>query len=138
MSRIKSKGNITTEMDMVSAFRKCRIKGWRRHVKIGSCRPDFVFFRSRIALFVDGCFWHMCPEHGSTPSSNRRFWKSKLKSNLVRDRRNEIELSSAGWCVLRFWEHSVKKDALGCAKFTAEIISFDQDLNSVMIDGRGI
>jgi DNA mismatch endonuclease (patch repair protein) len=69
------------------------------------CRPDVVFGRAKLAVFVDGCFWHRCPVHGSEPRSNSAWWRSKLEGNVVRDRRNDAVLSSAGWRVLRLWEH---------------------------------
>lgn len=69
------------------------------------CRPDIVFTKSRIAVFVDGCFWHRCPEHGSMPKTNDRYWRPKLEANVQRDRRNDAALQAAGWAVLRFWTH---------------------------------
>ncbi len=68
-------------------------------------RPDIAFTRARVAVFVDGCFWHGCPEHGGTPSVNVGYWGPKLERNKERDRANEAELAAAGWLVLRVWEH---------------------------------
>ena len=68
-------------------------------------RPDLVFPTERVAVFLDGCFWHSCPEHGTTPHANRRWWIEKLSANVERDRRHDQELTAAGWLVLRFWEH---------------------------------
>lgn len=64
-----------------------------------------IFGRRRIAVFVDGCFWHSCPEHASTPSSNRDWWSAKLARNEERDRHTDTHLRDMGWTVLRFWEH---------------------------------
>jgi DNA mismatch endonuclease (patch repair protein) len=64
-----------------------------------------VFPRRRLAVFVDGCFWHRCPEHGSKPKANGDWWRQKLDANVARDRRNDAALSQAGWTVLRFWTH---------------------------------
>lgn len=69
------------------------------------CRPDIVFPRQRIAVFVDGCFWHRCPVHGSSPKANGEWWKQKLDANVARDRRNDKALEQAGWLVLRLWTH---------------------------------
>jgi DNA mismatch endonuclease, patch repair protein len=69
------------------------------------CRPDVVFTRKRVAVFVDGCFWHRCPVHGSEPKANGKWWKIKLDANVARDRRNDAALAGAGWRVLRFWAH---------------------------------
>jgi DNA mismatch endonuclease (patch repair protein) len=69
------------------------------------CKPDIVFTRQRVAVFVDGCFWHRCPEHGSAPKANGDWWRQKLDANVARDRRNDAALSEAGWRVLRLWTH---------------------------------
>jgi DNA mismatch endonuclease (patch repair protein) len=66
---------------------------------------DIVFPRLRLAVFVDGCFWHGCPEHGSIPVRNDWYWKPKLEENRARDRDTNVRLEYAGWTVLRFWEH---------------------------------
>lgn len=68
-------------------------------------RPDVAFTRQRIAVFVDGCFWHSCPVHGTMPKANREWWREKLEANRERDRRHTAELEQAGWMVIRFWEH---------------------------------
>jgi DNA mismatch endonuclease (patch repair protein) len=68
-------------------------------------RPDVVFTRWRVAVFVDGCFWHGCPEHGNTPRRNVGYWGPKLERNAARDRRVDSALGAAGWHVIRAWEH---------------------------------
>lgn len=68
-------------------------------------QPDLVFPRARVAVFVDGCFWHCCPEHGTTPASNSSYWGPKLARNAARDRETDIRLSAMGWHVVRAWEH---------------------------------
>lgn len=68
-------------------------------------RPDIVFTRRRVAVFVDGCFWHRCPEHATTPRSNSAYWTSKFAANIDRDRRLTAALKAEGWTVLRIWEH---------------------------------
>lgn len=68
-------------------------------------RPDIVFTRARVALFVDGCFWHSCPLHGSQPRTNSGYWSPKLQRNRERDLSNNAALSAAGWLVVRAWEH---------------------------------
>jgi len=75
-------------------------------------RPDIVFTRSQLAVFVDGCFWHGCPEHGEMPASNRDFWEVKISGTRERDRRQTTALEDAGWRVLRVWEHESVHDAL--------------------------
>jgi DNA mismatch endonuclease (patch repair protein) len=71
-----------------------------------SIRPDVVFPRLRIALFIDGCFWHGCPIHGTLPATtNADYWRSKISENRARDARHDAELTAAGWTVARAWEH---------------------------------
>ncbi len=69
------------------------------------CRPDTVFTRRRVAVFVDGCFWHRCPQHGSQPKANSAWWQEKLDLNVKRVRRNDSQLAEQGWTVVRLWEH---------------------------------
>lgn len=68
-------------------------------------RPDIGFTRARLAVFVDGCFWHRCPQHGGLPKSNDAWWFSKLERNVQRDREQDAALSALGWLVVRVWEH---------------------------------
>ena len=75
-------------------------------------RPDIVFTRRRVAVFIDGCFWHACPEHGSKPKSNEWYWSPKLTKNVERDRAVDDALSEAGWTVIRLWEHVPLPDAV--------------------------
>jgi DNA mismatch endonuclease (patch repair protein) len=70
-----------------------------------SIRPDVVLTRARIAIFVDGCFWHRCPEHGNEPRVNLGYWRPKLDRNVERDRQTDARLEAAGWAVCRVWEH---------------------------------
>lgn len=76
-------------------------------------RPDIVFGPSKVAVFVDGCFWHRCPEHGTIPKNNREWWIEKLDANVERDRRSDRQLTDAGWLVLRIWEHEPTTSAAG-------------------------
>lgn len=68
-------------------------------------RPDIVFTRRQVAVFVDGCFWHGCPDHGRLPRVNEQYWTPKLTGNIARDQRNVAVLAAAGWSVVRIWEH---------------------------------
>lgn len=82
---------------------------FRKDVRIavdgGRVRPDIVFTRARVAVFVDGCFWHRCPTHALDPKSNAAYWQAKFSANVARDRRNDAALASAAWHVIRVWEH---------------------------------
>jgi DNA mismatch endonuclease, patch repair protein len=75
-------------------------------------RPDIVFTARRVAVFVDGCFWHACPEHGSKPKNNEWYWSPKLQRNVDRDRANDVALAEGGWQVVRLWEHVPIEEAV--------------------------
>jgi DNA mismatch endonuclease (patch repair protein) len=85
--------------------------------------PDTVFPRARVAVFVDGCWWHRCPEHGVTPKSNTAYWLPKLARNVERDREVDTALASAGWTVVRAWEHEVRADADRLAAMIAAAVT---------------
>ncbi len=76
-------------------------------------RPDIVFTARKVAVFVDGCFWHVCPDHGRQPTTNEWYWTPKLRRNMERDRAVNEALHSAGWRVVRLWEHVTLADAVG-------------------------
>ena len=103
----KSRGNLSTELALIGLMRSARISGWRRHVSLPG-RPDFVFKRERIAVFVDGCYWHGC-KCRRLPTDNRKYWEEKFQANQGRDKRVTRELRAQGWTVVRFWEHQLKK-----------------------------
>jgi DNA mismatch endonuclease (patch repair protein) len=78
-------------------------------------KPDFFFPKHKVAVFVDGCFWHGCPEHYKAPSTRKEFWKKKLDANRARDALVTQTLTSEGWRVVRIWEHQLKTKELLCA-----------------------
>jgi DNA mismatch endonuclease (patch repair protein) len=86
-----------------------RGRRFRKHAPIRTderlIRPDIVFTRARVAVFVDGCFWHRCPVHGNEPRLNTAYWGPKLERNVARDRAVDAALAGAGWTVIRAWEH---------------------------------
>ncbi len=106
MSRVRGRGNKATELALVAIFRRHRITGWRRHRPLFG-NPDFVFQTARLVVFVDGCFWHGCPQHGTQPASNEEFWKRKLAKNISRDMLVNRTLGAKGWKVLRIWQHEL-------------------------------
>jgi DNA mismatch endonuclease (patch repair protein) len=83
-------------------------------------RADVVFAPAKVAIFVDGCFWHACPEHGSAPKANAEWWAEKLRTNVERDRDTDARLTAAGWTVLRIWEHEPPEAA---AEFVARVVA---------------
>ncbi len=108
MSRVRGTGNRSTEIRLVAIFRGYSISGWRRNQPLPG-RPDFVFRRERLAVFVDGCFWHQCPIHGSRPADNASCWEEKLSANVVRDALVTETLQKMGWHVVRIWQHELTK-----------------------------
>jgi len=141
MSRIRGRGNKETELALAKLLRVAGVTGWRRQItlRIVDCgmrsagpkatarrarrsrpprhggqanvRPDFIFSKQRVAVFVDGCFWHGCRWHCNQPQQNAAFWRRKLDANKRRDRLVNQTLRRAGWIVVRVWEHE-----LGTAK----------------------
>jgi DNA mismatch endonuclease (patch repair protein) len=139
MSRIRSRGNRDTELAMARLLRANGITGWRRHLLIRATvesrwlkvesrkrkrtktpqpstfnpqlavRPDFVFLKSRTAIFVDGCFWHGCPKHATWPTHRAAWWRRKIEGNKTRDRVVNRALRRAGWKVVRIWECELPK-----------------------------
>ena len=108
MSRVRGRGNKATELALITILRRHGIAGWRRHVcTFGN--PDFVFARCRLAVFVDGCFWHGCSKHRTLPTSNQAFWSAKLARNKRRDRLVVRTLKKGGWRVLRIWQHELSE-----------------------------
>jgi DNA mismatch endonuclease (patch repair protein) len=105
MSLIRGKGNKDTELRMMALFREHGISGWRRG-QVLTGKPDFVFRPERVAVFVDGCFWHGCPKpkHAPKPKTRAEWWAAKLERNKVRDRVVTRALRKAGWKVVRVWE----------------------------------
>jgi DNA mismatch endonuclease (patch repair protein) len=81
-------------------------KHWLIKTPAGDVRPDIVFTRRKVAVFVDGCFWHVCPLHGNVPIHNADYWIPKLTRNILRDRHVDLILTSEGWSVIRIWEHT--------------------------------
>lgn len=131
MSRIRSRGNRGTELALAKLFRQVGITGWRRNQPIFG-KPDFVFPKPRVAVFVDGCFWHGCRWHCTyaeearrvsrkgaksqsrrlrtvdcRPKTGRAFWLAKLAANKRRDRLVTRQLRRQGWTVIRIWEHEL-------------------------------
>jgi DNA mismatch endonuclease (patch repair protein) len=108
MAAIRSSGNKDTELRLTALLRAAGITGWRRHQPLPG-RPDFMFRRERVAIFVDGCFWHGCRWHCRLPKSRTGFWHPKIAGNKRRDRAVSALLRRRGWRVLRIWEHALRR-----------------------------
>ena len=141
MSRIRSRGNKATELALAKLLRRHGITGWRRQITISirssrrkeahssnqnlvraslprllRVNVDFVFRQARLAIFVDGCFWHGCPQHATQPKNNRAFWRRKFSRNKQRDKVVNQALRKAGWRVLRIWECRLRKSPQSCLR----------------------
>lgn len=110
MAAIRSKGNRTTELKLRMAMVRAGIGGWTMHRKDIVGTPDFFFQERRLAVFVDGCFWHGCPSCGHIPKTRSRFWAAKLQRNKTRDLVAVEKLKDDGIRTLRIWEHDLKSN----------------------------
>ncbi|MEA4804672.1 MULTISPECIES: very short patch repair endonuclease [Acetobacterium] len=108
MSKVRSKGNKSTELRLIEVFHQYGITGWRRNYTVKG-HPDFVFMERRIAVFVDGCFWHGHDCRNTRPKENEDFWTAKRERNIIHDREVTAKFEQRGWTVVRIWECELKK-----------------------------
>ncbi len=108
MRSVKSKNTKSTELKMVKLFKDNKITGWRRTYPVKG-HPDFVFLEKRVAIFVDGCFWHGHDCRNTRPSSNEEYWQKKRERNAQHDKEITELFEKRGWTVLRIWECELKK-----------------------------
>lgn len=122
MSRVRSTGNETTEKRLVSALRAAGLTGWRRHQSLAG-NPDFVWSKIKVAVFVDGCFWHGhdCGRN-VTPRTNAKAWREKIEGNQARDRRISRFLRREGWKVVRVWECQLARIPALCVSRIAKTL----------------
>ena len=116
MARVRSTGNQTTEQRLAMLLRRMHVTGWRRHQPIAG-RPDFTWLEVKVAVFLDGCFWHghNCGRN-VTPKTNATAWREKIRRNKQRDQSVNRSLRRRGWSVLRIWECNLAKDNVACMK----------------------
>ena len=108
MRSVKSSGNMSTEKKLIEYFNMQSIKGWKRNYKVIG-HPDFVFLDKKIAIFVDGCFWHGHDCRNTRPSANADYWNQKRKRNKEHDKEITLRFTNRGWRVIRIWECELKK-----------------------------
>lgn len=108
MRRVKSNKNQSTELKLIEVFKELGITGWRRNYRVNG-HPDFVFLQKRIAVFVDGCFWHGYDCRNTRPSDNQEYWQKKRVRNIKHDQEVTAMFEARGWTVLRIWECELKK-----------------------------
>lgn len=108
MRAVKSRNTKSTELTLIKLFNERHITGWRRTYPVKG-HPDFVFLQKRVAIFVDGCFWHGHDCRNTRPSDNNEYWQKKRERNIARDRIITDTFEKRGWTVLRIWECELKK-----------------------------
>lgn len=108
MRKVRSKNNKSTELRLISLFKQYEVKGWKRNYPVKG-HPDFVFIEKRIALFVDGCFWHGHDCRNTRPKDNADYWMRKRQRNMQHDKEVTALFSARGWTVFRIWECELKK-----------------------------
>lgn len=107
MQKVRSKGNKSTELKLIEVFREMGISGWKRNYPVKG-HPDFVFLKKKVAVFVDGCFWHGHDCRNTRPTDNQEYWQKKRERNIQHDREITELFESRGWRVLRIWECEFK------------------------------
>ena len=108
MRRVKSKKNKSTELRLIDIFKQNGITGWKRNYPVKG-QPDFVFLKEKVAVFVDGCFWHGHDCRNTRPANNQEYWQNKRERNMKHDRAVTAMFENRGWTVLRIWECELKK-----------------------------
>lgn len=108
MARVKSTGNKTTEVRFRAYLIRSGIRGWRVQAMWLPGKPDFIFPNQKLAVFIDGCFWHGCPRCCRMPTSNVEYWTKKVKYNQRRIKTVQKELNKQHWSVMRVWEHEIR------------------------------
>lgn len=109
MSKVRSNNNKSTELALIKFFKENKITGWKRNYPVKG-HPDFVFLDKKIAVFVDGCFWHGHDCRNTRPSDNAEYWQRKRERNIKHDKEVTAMFENRGWTVIRIWECELKKD----------------------------
>ena len=124
MARVRSK-----DTDLETMLRRALwAQGFRYRIRLRlPGTPDLAFVKQKVAVFIDGCFWHGCPQHYTKPVKNAEFWSTKLARNLSRDRRVDEELTELGWTVVRIWGHEISDDLAATAAGIADILKGRED-----------
>ena len=122
MAAIRSKGNRSTEWRLRPYLIQAGLHGWKVQSINLPGKPDFIFLKERVAIFVDGCFWHGCPSCFRMPHSNKKYWQDKISKNMKRDKRNLRKLRALNWKVIRLREHQLKESPIDCINRIRTII----------------
>ena len=123
MSKIRGKGNKSTEARFRGALIRHRVRGWKLHPKAIGGHPDIYFPDHKLVIFLDGCFWHGCPRCGHIPKTRTGFWREKIRLNKQRDARVSKDLKKDGYVILRLWEHEINENLRGCIEKVKRLLS---------------
>lgn len=135
MSKVKSKKNKSTELKLIAFFKSRKIIGWRRNSKLFG-KPDFVFPALRVAIFVDGCFWHGHTCRNVTPASNKDYWTAKIDRNKKRDILVSETLTAKNWKVVRIWECALRKQDILETELSLLFSGCDKTVHIVLPDAQ--
>ncbi len=125
MARVRSIRNRSTEWKIRAALIRAGVRGWKLNAKDVPGRPDFSFSAQRIAVFLDGCFWHGCRKCRRIPASNTEYWNAKISRNRLRDRKVSATLREDGWHVLRVWEHEIARSTADVTRKILAVLRMD-------------
>jgi DNA mismatch endonuclease (patch repair protein) len=121
MSRIRSE-QTGVEMALRKYLWRKGWRGYRINFKDLPGKPDIAYIPKKVAIFVDGCFWHKCPRCYAEPKTNKDYWIPKIQRNIDRDQQQNIILENMGWTVVRIWEHEIEEDIDACAEKVVKIL----------------
>jgi DNA mismatch endonuclease (patch repair protein) len=116
-----NKTNKSTELNFLAALEKANISEYTTHENFPG-KPDILLSQYKIVIFLDGCFWHYCPQCGHIPNSNKKYWETKFQRTKERDEKVNSLLETQGFKVIRFWEHELIENIDDCAKYVLDII----------------
>jgi DNA mismatch endonuclease Vsr len=132
MRAVRSRNNRSTEIPLKMALVRARLSGWKLHQRSVIGCPDLFFQAQNTAIFIDGCFWHGCPQCSHLPRTNTHYWKTKIQLNKKRDRRTTRTLQAQGYRVLRIWEHEIKSNTERCLRKIISLLLDQSRLSPVV------
>lgn len=131
MAKVRSQ-NTRLEQTLFNLLIESGLSDFATHIKELPGKPDIVFNKQKLIVFLDSCYWHGCPKHLRMPSSNVEYWQNKIKRNKTRDRRQSSELKKNGWNVVRVWEHELKTPAAVVSKITRSLKKANEKNNPAL------
>ena len=125
MQKVRSKGNKSTEQRLVTLFLENGISGWRRNYPVKG-HPDFVFLDKKVAIFVDGCFWHGHDCRNTRPKENEEYWRRKRERNIQHDHKITALFQERGWTVIRIWECELKRNTISATLYRIQQVIYNE------------